>query len=137
MILAACIDDRGGMLFHHRRQSQDRLLRQDLLEEAAGRPVWMSAYSYKLFSPAPENVHTAEDFFSRALEGEWCFFEDVDPAPWLSKAEKVVLYRWNRIYPADLYFPDLPEGWKMERREDFPGSSHEMISKEVLVRPER
>ena len=37
-----------------------------------------------------------------AMEGEWCFFEDVDPAPWLSKAEKVVLYRWNRIYPAVL-----------------------------------
>lgn len=137
MILAACIDDRGGMLFNRRRQSQDRLLRQDLLAEAAGRPVWMSAYSYKLFSPAPENIRAAEDFFTRAGKGELCFFEDADPAPWLAKAEQVILYRWNRTYPADRYFSMPPEGWTLERREDFPGSSHEKISKEVLVRSEK
>ena len=46
MIAAVCIDDRGGMLFNHRRQSQDRLLREDLLAEAAGRPLWMNSYSW-------------------------------------------------------------------------------------------
>ena len=48
MIIAVCIDDKGGMLFNHRRQSQDRLLREDLLKEAAGRPLWMSGYSAKI-----------------------------------------------------------------------------------------
>ena len=75
MILAVCVDDKGGMLFNRRRQSQDRLLRQNLLEEAAGRAVWMNAYSYKQFVPAPENVRCAEDFFTQAGEGEFCFFE--------------------------------------------------------------
>ena len=27
MIVIACLDDNGGMMFNHRRQSQDRMLR--------------------------------------------------------------------------------------------------------------
>ncbi len=137
MILAVCVDDKGGMLFNRRRQSQDRLLRQNLLEEAAGRAVWMNAYSYKQFAPAPENVRCAEDFFTQAGEGEFCFFEDEDPAPWLAKAEEVILYCWNRAYPADRRFFLPQKGWTPARREDFPGSSHERITKEVFLRAER
>lgn len=134
MILIACVDDRGGMRFNRRRQSQDRLLRQDLLEEAGGRPVWLSPYSLKQFPDPPENLRCAEEFFHRAGEGELCFFEDVDPAPWLERAEGVILYHWNRRYPADLYFPLPLEGWTLARREEFPGSSHERIKKEVYTR---
>lgn len=134
MILAACIDDRGGMLFNRRRQSQDRLLRQDLLAEAGGRPVWMNAYSRKQFPDPPGNLRCAEDFPHQAGPGELCFFEDVDPAPWLKEAEAVVLYRWNRRYPADRYFPLPLAGWTLERREEFAGSSHERITKEVYTR---
>jgi len=36
MIAVVCVDDRGGMLFNRRRQSQDRVLRGDLLALAAG-----------------------------------------------------------------------------------------------------
>lgn len=133
MILIACIDDRGGMLFNRRRQSQDRLLRQDLLEEAAGRPLWMNAYSLRQFGPAPGNIRVAEDFAARAGEGEFCFFEDVDPVPWLEKAEAVILYRWNRRYPADRYFPQPLAGRSVKRREEFAGSSHDCITKEILV----
>ena len=114
MILIACVDDRGGMLFNRRRQSQDRLLRQDLLEEAGGRPGWLSPYSLKQFPDPPENLRCAEEFFHRA--------------------EGVILYHWNRRYPADLYFPLPLEGWTLARREEFPGSSHERITKEVYTR---
>ena len=51
MILAVCIDDRNGMLFNGRRQSQDRVLREDLVREAGGGPLWMSAYSARQFDP--------------------------------------------------------------------------------------
>lgn len=133
MILVACIDDKGGMLFNHRRQSQDRLLRLDLLREAAGAAIWMNAYSAKQFAPAPENIRVAEDFPARAGEGAFCFFEDVDPVPWLNAAEKVLLYHWNRRYPADRFFPQPLAGWSVTRSEDFAGASHEYITKEILV----
>ncbi len=134
MRIAICIDSRGGMLFNRRRQSQDRLLRQDLLSEAAGGPLWMSPYSREQFSDPPEMVRAAEDFPRRAGPGELCFFEDLDPALWLAEAEEVVLYHWNRTYPADRRFPLPLTGWTLERREEFSGSSHEKITKEVYRR---
>ncbi len=116
MILIACVDNRGGMLYRRRRQSQDRLLRQDLLTEAGGRPVWLSPYSLRQFPDPPENLRSAEDFFCRPGRGEYCFFEDVDPAPWLEGAEGVILYHWNRSYPGDLFFPLPLTGWTLTRR---------------------
>ena len=133
MILVVCIDDRGGMLFNRRRQSQDRLLREDLLREAAGRSLWMNAYSAKQFAPLPENIRVAEDFPAQAGDGDFCFFENVNPVPWLERAERIVLYRWNRHYPADRWFPQPLPGRTVQRTEDFPGASHETITKEVLV----
>lgn len=53
MIVIACVDDRMGMLFNRRRQSQDAALRQRLLERAAGRPIWMSEYSARQFADCP------------------------------------------------------------------------------------
>ena len=57
--------------------------------------------SREQFSDPPEMVRAAEDFPRRAGPGELCFFEDLDPAPWLAEAEEVVLYHWNRTYPSD------------------------------------
>lgn len=133
MIIVTCIDDRGGMLFNRRRQSQDRLLRLDLLREAEGRTVWMNGYSLRQFPDPPENLRAAEDFYERASEGEFCFFEDVDPAPFLDRAEIVILYHWNRRYPADRYFPQPLAGWSVKQRVDFAGASHDRITKEILV----
>ena len=45
MIIMICLDDRGGMLFNKRRQSQDVLLRQQILTETAGGRLWMNSYS--------------------------------------------------------------------------------------------
>lgn len=134
MILVLCTDDQGGVLFNRRRQSQDRLLREDLLREVDGRPLWMNGYSAGQFSPVPENVRVAEDFFAQAGRGEFCFFEDADPLPWAERAEEIILYRWNRRYPADRRVSLPPEGWRPERTEEFPGSSHDLITKEVYRR---
>ena len=133
MIAVVCIDERGGTLFNHRRQSQDHLLRLDLLRETKGELLWMNGYTARQFKELPENIRIAEDFYLQAGEGEFCFFEDVDPVPFLDQAEKVILYHWNRHYPADRYFPQPLAGRSVERTEDFAGSSHECITKEVLV----
>ncbi len=50
--------------------------------------------------------------------------------------EGLVLYRWNRRYPADVYLDIRPEppGWRLVSREEFSGSSHPRITKEVYQR---
>ena len=74
MIVIACVDDRMGMLFNRRRQSQDAALRQRLLERAAGRPIWMSEYSARQFADCPaDNIRVSDHCADRAGTGELWF----------------------------------------------------------------
>ena len=137
MRLIACVDDRDGMAFHQRRQSRDRVVRQHILADAAGARLWMNARSARQFAPEEQGLLlVAEDFLDRAQAGDFCFVEDRSPAPWLDRLEGLVLYRWNRRYPADAWLDVRPgpPGWTLARREEFSGHSHERITKEVYTR---
>ena len=50
MIIIASVDDNMGMMFNHRRQSQDRVLREHILEATKDGKLWMNHYSAKQFS---------------------------------------------------------------------------------------
>ena len=134
MILIVCVGDRGGMLFAGRRQSQDRVLRDDLLREVNGAKLFMNAYSAKLFG-ADDRITVAEDCLARAGAGEYCFVENLDPVPYAEKLEQIIVYRWNRHYPADRHFKIALEtpAWTKIRTEEFAGSSHEKITKDVYT----
>lgn len=132
MILIVCVDDSGGMLFNHRRQSQDHLLRERILRLTAGKQLWMNHYSAKQFDAIPQ-VKVDDNLLSKASAGEYCFVEDALLSPYEKRAEKIILFKWNRRYPGDLYFDiNLNNGsWKMTNTQDFQGSSHEKITMEV------
>ena len=117
MILMACVDGRNGMAFNCRRQSRDRAVRADLLAEVGEQ----------------SRLCVDESFLEKAGPGEPCFVEDRSVAPFAGRVERVVLYRWDRAYPADLYWDLSLEGWTLARREEFPGFSHEIITKEVYI----
>ncbi len=134
MILIVCADDRLGMAFNGRRQSRDRAVYADIAELTAGAPVHMALRSAKLFDGTDVNVAAAERFADETGEDEYCFVEFQSPAPLEERTKKIVLYRWNRHYPADLYF-DIPlEEWRQTERFEFAGTSHEIITREVYVR---
>ena len=44
MIVIACLDDNGGMMFNHRRQSQDRVLRAHIAALVGDARLWMNHY---------------------------------------------------------------------------------------------
>ena len=50
MKIIVCVDNQNGMMFNHRRQSQDRVLRKRILELTGGKKLWMNAYSQKQFT---------------------------------------------------------------------------------------
>ena len=70
MILIVCVDDHNGMMFNHRRQSQDRVLRADILELTDGKKLWMNAYSRKQFAESDaEKILVDETFLDAAGDG--------------------------------------------------------------------
>lgn len=131
MILITCIDDRFGLAFHRRRLSRDRTLCARVLELAGAGVLRLSPYSLPLFEGLPQAaaLRPGEDYLSQAAEGDFCFAERDDLAPWLDRADKLLLFRWNRAYPSDLRFPaEQLQHWVLTGTADFPGSSHEKIT---------
>lgn len=135
MVLIVCVDDRNGMMFHKRRQSQDRILRKRILERAGRQRIWMSQDTAKQFEGEKQAViRTDEHFFQKAGPGEFCFVEDPAFIEGDETIEKIICYRWNRTYPGDAYFPIKLASWKRIAWETFAGYSHEKITEEIYIR---
>lgn len=142
MILVLAVDDNGGLAFNKRRQTRDRAQRDHLRKYLKGAPLFMTAYSAKLYQadkPAeglPEDcLAVCEDPLEKEAEGEFVLAELKDPSPYLAKTEKILLYRWNRTYPDDVVFPlDALKDFRLTASEEFAGSSHDNITFEVYER---
>lgn len=137
MNVIVCLDDRGGMMFNGRRQSRDRRVYEDIVNDiaAAGR-LLMAEYSKSLFADLKVSVLCSDDFLDMAHDGDVCFVEDRVLLPYIEKIEKITVYKWNRHYPSDKTFDIVPEknGLKLLSVEEFEGNSHEKITKEIYVR---
>lgn len=142
MIAIVCLDDRNGMLFHRRRQSRDRAVAEDIVKEIVktagegGGCLRMNAYSAPLFEGACGGLlqtEVSEDFLEIAREGDYCFVENVPLAPYAGRLRGMILYRWNRHYPGDFFLDCEPSplGFSLRETAEFPGTSHERITKEV------
>lgn len=128
MKLIVCLDDKNGMLFNKRRQSRDKILIENVLELCKGERFYTNEYSATLF---PEkSVVICEDFEN--IENGFVFAENfmVDE----DKIQEIIIYKWNRVYPADAYFNISLDGWELAETVDFVGSSHEKITRERYVR---
>lgn len=138
MIVIACVDERNGLMFNHRRQSRDSAVCRDILQECGGKKLYMSSYSGKLFEGMEEKKETeeiiiSEEILRQAGSHDVCFIEDTDITGFERQIESVILYNWNRKYPADRYFPlDMSDGsWELTRTCEMQGSSHERVTKEI------
>ena len=128
MKLIVCLDDNRGMLFNNRRQSRDRVLIENILEYCKGKKLYTNEYSAKLF---PENsVEIIEDM--NEIRNGYCFAENFTVNE--NDVEEIIIYKWNRVYPADVYFNIDLNGWKLSETMDFEGSSHDKITREIYVR---
>ena len=70
----------------------------------------------------------------KAEEEDFCFVEGENLAGYEGKITEIVLYKWNRDYPADVFFEVDLSKWRLEERKDFSGYSHEKITKEIYNR---
>ena len=141
MTVYIAIDDENGMLFNNRRQSQDRILRANMMEDCKDTKLWISQYSKKFFvdengNITPSNVVIDDNYLALAGENDCCYVEKEDITPYINKIDTIVLYKWNVAYPADTYFNIslLDSNWKKHSTNYFKGSSHDKIYKEVWKR---
>ena len=129
----ACVDDRNGMLFNHRRQSRDQAVTEKIQEICQGKILWMNEYSFSLYGNLEGvTVRCDKDFLIQADTGEFALTETEDPVLYSDKTEELILFCWNRTYPAQLFMTLDLSGWKQVEELEFEGNSHKKITLKKL-----
>lgn len=139
MNICVAVDNDMGMMFNHRRQSQDKILREYLINACGNEKLWMNEYTGSQFElPLAGNIRVDEEPLDKAEEQDYCFVENLSLTGYERKIRKIILFKWNRTYPADTWLDVRPggEGWQLAAVEEFKGNSHEKITKEEWVRVE-
>ncbi len=133
MKIIACLCERGGMLFNKRRQSRDRVLIENLTEYIGEGAIFVNAFSSALFENSTASCIEVSDPLKSAGEDDYVFIENLSLKGYEGKITEMVIYRWNRSYPADFFLDVKPSDAGLTLREscDFCGSSHPKITREV------
>ena len=139
MKLFVCLDEVGGMTFNKRRQSSDRIIRDDMLKIVQNARFLVNSYTAKQFTEEQINqIELDENCLEHADEDTFVFIENIGVSNYISKIEQIIVYRWQRKYPADFFFDvDLTSSdWELIEKEELVGYSHECILKEVYKKVE-
>lgn len=138
MILSICVDNRMGMTFNGRRQSQDSILRERIVQLSSKSKLWMSHYSKSQFKDIPaSNINISDNLIIDAEKTDFCFIENENTKGLEEYAEMIILYKWNRAYPYDKKLDIDLTKWKCVQITEFAGSSHSKITEEVYLRNEK
>lgn len=135
MIVIVCVDDNLGMMFNNRRQSRDIEVVKKIIELTKGSRLWMNKYSYELFEKSDcTNINIDSGFLSETANEEYCFVEDTDLKPYEKWVEKIIVFRWNTVYPSDRELDIDLKTWQLIESSEFTGKSHEKITMEVYCK---
>ena len=138
MILIVCVDERNGMTFNNRRPSRDKILTGRIIEKTKDKKLWITTFSKDIFNIEEDgNIMIDDKFYSIAEKEDYCFIENIDANIISDKVDKIILYNWNRHYPADKYFNISLDNWLIISEENFTGSSHDNITERIYVRGKR
>jgi hypothetical protein len=128
MRLIMCVSDENGIAFNHRRQSRDEMVCKDMLQLSKGH-LLLSEYSASLFLEDCSHITVCSD--CKEVGDSYYFAErEVPDIPRLQLTQ-VILYHWNRSYPADRYFTLDLSGFERVDVTEFAGKSHETIRREL------
>lgn len=133
MRIIIALDDSNGMMFNHKRQSSDIVVRNRIKEHINGGLLYLNAYSAEQFKDTDIRLCVDEDFLYKAGREDYCFVEDKRLFDVREDIEEFVIIRWNRKYPNDFALDVLPEecGMVCTNIEEFAGNSHERITMEI------
>lgn len=135
MILIVCVDERNGMMFNNRRQSKDKVLIAHILEKTKNHKLWITNFSKDIFNSDDANNVIIDDYFIEKIGKEdYCFIENTDVKTLINKVDKIIVYNWNRHYPADQYLDINFDEWVVNSEVEFSGYSHEKITEKTYIR---
>lgn len=134
MKLIICVDENDGMLFNRRRQSRDKELIKHIKNLVWGKKLWISSFSEILFENVCEYHLFDSENSTNIGEDDFCFVENISLKSLENHTSEIILYNWNRSYPADTYFDICLDNWQLISETVIAGSSHENITERIYKR---
>lgn len=132
MKLIVCVDENNGMLFNNRRQSRDRIVIQSIIKLVQNKKLWINSYSENLFRFKIEYILFEDNI--EEIKEDYCFVENISPKSLEQQIDEIIIYNWNRNYPADMYFDICLDNWSLKSEVEFKGFSHEKITQKIYTR---
>ena len=129
MKVIVCIDEKNGMLFNNRRQSRDSKVIENILEMTKNSKLYITSFSKNLF--IDKNVNIEDNFLEKVGKEEYIFLENIDISKIQNNITELIVFNWNRHYPADTFLEISLEKFKVISKEEFVGSSHDKITKTI------
>ena len=136
MKLIVCVDSNNGMLFNNRRQSKDRILIQHILDLIGENKLWITEFSKNIFKDKEYNLFEIQDI-EKIKKNDYVFIENHSPKILEDKVNEIILFNWNREYPADTFFDISLDNWVLESEEEIEGFSHKKIIKKIYKGEEK
>lgn len=133
MKLIVCTDLNNGMLFNNRRQSKDKFLIEHIYNLTYENKLWITEFSKSLFEEGKYSIFEISDI-AKINEDDFVFIENYSPKILEDNLNEIILFNWNRNYPADLFFDILLDNWNLESEIEIEGSSHERITRRIYKR---
>ena len=119
----------------NRRQSRDRAVVGDIADLSGDRLI-ITPYSERLFTAAGAEFRVFENPLEESDDSAVIFLERrFRPEEYLPLADRLIIYCWNREYPHDPP-PALNlsgYGFRLAAEKEFPGSSHDRITKRIYL----
>ena len=136
MTVILCLSEGGGMLFNKRRQSRDRKVISDVVAMLEGRPLNITDFSKKYLSENGIDTRVWDDPLKECGADDFVFVENLRLCPYAKKIKRLVIYKWNTVYPTDFRIDVEPEKLNMKLLSsiDFEGYSHDKITREIWER---
>lgn len=135
MKIIICLDDKNGMLYNKRRQSKDQTIIQDMIETFPF--LIMNSYSYKLFKDYDYSItiQINDDLPKIDNDKDFQFIEQNSLSLYENRISEIVVYYWNRKYPADLRcsIDFTSDRWQCIEEKEWVGSSHEKITRKRYI----
>lgn len=130
MKFIVCLDDKNGMLFNNRRQSRDKVVTEDIFNNLQNEKLLINEFSAKLFAEYGSKVELTDI----PIKNRTFFAENLDLSDFETDISQIVVYRWNRIYPADFVCNIDFSKYKVDSQVEFAGNSHEKITKITYIK---
>lgn len=120
------------MTFNNRRQSRDKNIIGDIHKTLGENYLCLlDSYSIPLFENSGVNTVLYGDHTN---DVKYFFAEKTGIKQFEPQLESITVYRWNKVYPADIYIDIDLSCYKKICSEDFSGNSHDKITKETYIK---